>query len=497
MKHWRLVSLRIGLVLCGVLICAFAFFAAIRPGMAKPASNLIVDSAADNTLPWNGCTLREAILSANQDYAGTSGCGDGEGEDTIEFWSSITTPIVLLSDLPAILDDTNIEGQHLVGSSPVSQTIDGNGHAIFVVSGEHQLYLHALVLTNASGNGAVYSHAGVVTLEDCELSHNSSQFCGALSKGNGALNISDSKFIQNTSAGTGGAFCTSNTSVDIRRTLFDHNASNNSNGGAINHSTGPLSIDECIFTGNTAGYGGGLASANAPVTITHSTFSGNQASTNGGALYFNDTSQASQVKIIASTFDNNLAGERGGGIYNGSGLTAVSSTLFITNTTVFSNSAGQYGAGLYHSSYGYMTVTHTTVANNGPSNGISFYRDLAFNNSIIANNYPINCSGLVSIVENGHNMQFGYLLGVEDHNCGATIPFADPRLGPLGNYGGATETMMLLYGSQARDQIPSAGGCGVGVSSDQRGEARPAGSACDIGAYEGEVSGVMLPMIKR
>ena len=52
--------------------------------------------------------------------------------------------------------------------------------------------------------------------------------------------------------------------------------------------------------------------------------------------------------------------------------------------------------------------------------------------------------------------------------------------GPLANYGGPTATMALLPGSPAID----AGISVAGVTTDQRGIARPQGSAPDIGAFE-------------
>ena len=51
---------------------------------------------------------------------------------------------------------------------------------------------------------------------------------------------------------------------------------------------------------------------------------------------------------------------------------------------------------------------------------------------------------------------------------------ADPRLGPLQDNGGPTDTEALLVGSPA---IDAGGTCGM---LDQRGTTRPRGSSCDI-----------------
>jgi hypothetical protein len=60
------------------------------------------------------------------------------------------------------------------------------------------------------------------------------------------------------------------------------------------------------------------------------------------------------------------------------------------------------------------------------------------------------------------------------------IIITDPKLGPLGNYGGFTQTIPLLPGSSAID----AGDDTTCPTTDQRGVSRPQGAHCDIGAYE-------------
>ena len=82
------------------------------------------------------------------------------------------------------------------------------------------------------------------------------------------------------------------------------------------------------------------------------------------------------------------------------------------------------------------------------------------------------CEG--TITDGGHNISFP----------GATCPgtVADPKLGPLQNNGGPTVTEAIAAGSPAVDAVPASGaGC---EPTDQRGVLRPAGAACDSGAFE-------------
>jgi hypothetical protein len=78
-----------------------------------------------------------------------------------------------------------------------------------------------------------------------------------------------------------------------------------------------------------------------------------------------------------------------------------------------------------------------------------------------------------------------------DDSCGfiaaGDLQNTDPKLRPLQNNGGPTLTHALLPGSPAIDAAPLASCVDAQANplvADQRGETRPQGGACDIGAYE-------------
>ena len=61
-----------------------------------------------------------------------------------------------------------------------------------------------------------------------------------------------------------------------------------------------------------------------------------------------------------------------------------------------------------------------------------------------------------------------------------------PQIGPLLNNGGPIKTHLPFTNSIVLDQVPvGIQGCGLSISTDQRGEPRPQNSACDIGSVEG------------
>jgi len=109
---------------------------------------------------------------------------------------------------------------------------------------------------------------------------------------------------------------------------------------------------------------------------------------------------------------------------------------------------------------------------------------LTVQNCIIANSgYGGEVSG--TVIDGGYNIcsdNTASFSGTGSRNN------TDPLLGPLSNNGGPTATMVLLAGSPGLDVIPS----GYFPAVDQRGVARPQGSAGDIGAVEGNKNVVPL-----
>ncbi len=202
----------------------------------------------------------------------------------------------------------------------------------------------------------------------------------------------------------------------------------------------------------------------------------------GGGIYNN-----AELNLTNSTVSRNFT-RFGGGIYN-------TGTLNLTNSTVSGNSASTEAGGIFND--GTLNLTNSTVSRNStrlPSNtyaggGINNSGTLNLTNSIIADNTGMNClDNFSTINDNGYNL-------VEDGTCisASTSISGDPKLGALADNGGPTFTHALLFGSIALD----AGDCsGDSIDKDQRGEPRPQGSGCDIGAYEGFIPDTTPPVIK-
>jgi predicted outer membrane repeat protein len=376
---------------------------------------------------------------------------------------------------------------------------------------------HAMVIGDVAEGGAISAERG-------------------FSVGSGALNVSDSTFLNNQAsggaegAGIGGAVACTGLSVtcEVRDSAFVGNSSNQ--GGAVLLSgemnrvvrsvfignsasgTGPggsqagfggalsggnpvsvsvvgsaLEVVDSFFSNNTAGGAGAVSSSNSVVAITGSTFSGNLALRgHGGAAVLG----GGAVRVVNSTFSGNSAIE-GGGAIDAPGVSIHGNHYEFSNITINGNQA-RFGGGIV-----------------GPSQG-GVGGIMELRNSIVAGNIngdgtAPDCSGPVN--SQGHNLvgnSTGCMItaGVGDQLGTAAMPI-DPLLGDLLDNGGITAgsnvggqtpmvipTLALRIGSpaiDAGDPAPpgSGGGSTACEAADQRGIARPVGPLCDIGAFEG------------
>lgn len=245
-------------------------------------------------------------------------------------------------------------------------------------------------------------------------------------------------------------------------------AANSGFGGAI-YNGGITTAERCTFSGNAATYGGGICNAsNATLTVNDSTFTvdsaltGNSAGLYGGAIF-----SSSLLTVNGCTFDRNSSDFEGGGIYSD-----FSSTLAITNSTFTGNNALFFGGAIFNGSPRMSLGSSTLVGNSAVRIGGGIYNDFfgtpssSIQNSIVTQN----------TAPEGENI-FGPWSGSNNFTSG------DPRLSPLGNFGGFTKTMPPLPDSPAID----AGGATL-LLTDQRGQPRILRAALDIGAFESPIS---------
>jgi hypothetical protein len=269
-----------------------------------------------------------------------------------------------------------------------------------------------------------------------------------------------------------------------------------------------LTLITSTVSGNIAstGSGGGILNYGY-ITITNSTISLNQAigaSSAAGGIY-----NAGGLTINNSTINGNqitISNGGGGGIY-----TVSSITMTLTNVTISGNSsnpAGNGWGGGILSSDTPAILSHVTIANNSTgSNGGGGIRTtgnaiFSIRNTLIAGNMSSSggpdCEPGATIYSEDYNLIQNPSSCILSGTTTNTITGVSPKLSGLASWGGPTLTHGLILGSPALDHIPNGtNGCGTTYTTDQRNFLRPQNTNCDIGAFEGVLSGIYLPLVLR
>ena len=372
---------------------------------------------------------------------------------------------------------------------------------------------------NKTGDdGGGLNNLNVAEIRGSDFTNNASERGAGVASTDGTVEISDSTLIDNQAKGQGGA-------------IFNFGSSPGSS---------PMEIVACEIKNNGAEVGGGIASTEGATIITDTTISGNKSENEGGGIYNNgwmevylstifgnDAStlgggihSTGEIIVTDSTFEANLASADGGGLntydkatvtgstfvdntaFRGGGLASVGGDTLLTNNTFSANTATNSGGGIFNmgpligsiSSGGSLQANHVTVAyNSAPAGGgiATTGGLLKIKNSIVAlNGKGSDCLTVsVDISAVAENMD-------SDGSCIGFTLKDDPLVDTLMNNGGPTNTHALKTGSPALDAAPDCTTlAGASLSFDQRGQPRPGGLICDLGAYEDTV-GVPLPKIQ-
>jgi hypothetical protein len=224
-------------------------------------------------------------------------------------------------------------------------------------------------------------------------------------------------------------------------------------GGGIFVQSGTLLLQKSTVSGNTGTHGGGIA-ANGIAQLIGVTVSGNTGSsgrlTRGGGIA---TSATGGLLLSNSTVSGNTAAHQAGTASRGGGIHSAGA-LAIIASTIAGNSAAE-GGGLY-----------VVPAPNGAATSLQ--------NSLLSHGAGGVCGGP------GLGVLNATATVVSDDTCQFEDPSnlqgVNPRIGPLADNGGPTDTHALLANSPA---IGRAGSC---ATFDQRVLDRVA--PCDAGAYE-------------
>ena len=377
-----------------------------------------------------------------------------------------------------------------------NQTPGGSGGALF---------------NQADNEGESNPQLVNVKFEDNTAEYNGgAMYNNGLNSGDSSPVIVNGTFLNNTAGNSGGAiYNNGNHGRSSGAFLLSQFSLNQADyGGAVYNSGQDLGMSNPVFSdvtfiSNVANYDGGAVysagwnSGQSQPVINKVTFKSNMA-IQGGALFLHDSAALGTAQISNSTFDQNSAVD-GGALYNdGENGTA---HPMITNTTFYGNSALDNGGAIHNngengdSSPDLLNVTFSgnqanygaAMFSTGGLNGVSsptMRHIIMWGNTATTEGNTIYHSQAESTIDDSI-IEYGCPnVGFGNTNC-TNIIDQDPLLGTLADNGGFSRTMLPATNSPAID----AGDNSYCPGDDQRGESRPKGAACDIGAVEVDTQG--------
>ena len=411
------------------------------------------------------------------------------------------------------------------------------GGAVLMQGGSDLTLTRTMMADNQAGiGGAVVAVGGDVTIVDATFSTNVSALFGGAAwiDSSPAVSITGSTFTGNVSgmvccgsanvAGAGGALALTNersvpgaqaTIADSTFTGNDAREGPNGGGvgGAIAAGTG-VTISGSVVDDNGSTltqYGGGIAIIDAGdgSSIVNSSITGNRALLGGGGVW---VGPEGRLLIESTTVSGNTVSDPAG---LGGGILAfdTAADLDLVNVTVSGNTSTVGGGGIHiapeppgpdpcppkigcrRADFAQnplaASLHHVTVVGNEGDAGIdvtSTVATLSLRSTLVADNDTLNC-GPQRISSAGFNLE-------DRDECPLTqasdLPSTPPGIGALADNGGAAQgangtgvgfTHALTDTSAALD-VADPAGCPNPVGVDERGQTRPSGGGCDIGAFE-------------
>lgn len=426
-------------------------------------------------------TVNNSIISGNStnQFSNPSfGGGIFSSEGTLTLNSSIVNNNTVNLRGGGIYNFGSNAKMTLNDSTVSSNSAGSGGGGITNNTSEFMILNNSTVHGNsAQDGGGILSISGITSLDNATISGNSAYAGGAIFNAHNSILELDGSTISGNAGSDGGGILNLNT-VTINNSVVHGNSANNVGGGIFNIGNGSLTLDGSTISGNSAGNEGGGIMTSIPVTINYSTISGNSASRGGGISNANET-----TTVNNSTISGNSAGSEGGGIMT-------FGTMLLNNSTVSGNSTPGVGGGINNAG-GILTANNSTISSNTAAvdgGGLINFGTASLNNSILANSNRQDCVLANGTINASHSLienNLGCINGTSTSN-----KTGDPRLGPLRNNGGPTETHALLPGSSAINMgdnslIPLDSN-NVPFSFDQRGDGFPRiiNGIVDMGAFE-------------
>jgi hypothetical protein len=531
-------------VLSILLVTALIILAQVTPiPVAYAVATIVVNTDLDADPPdADGlCSVREAIINANDNAATFADCVAGEDDEDVVFLDLPNgTEITLVSNLPDPTESVAIEGREYVVQIDLEFGTDGidvaNGVTLTLrniyIDGDDDngdpipdntievdsggiLILERVELSKGDGSiggtiynqgeisgefvqifngfsddegGAIYNDdGGIINLSICGIFNNQANDEGGAIFNEGTLYLHECELSFNFSSTDGGAIFNQGT-AEITDSYFDDNDALGYGGALAHVPNATTTLDQVVFNSNAADFGGGVAVPPAPVTLT------------AGRAPIPNTLQINQ-----GYFTNNTATLDGSNVYS-SGSSVVIAHSFFDMTT--GSSVASYGGvtSIYNTSFyindtavlaagsGLVQVTHSSFYENSVGIRTIDNVDLTLTDSIFqdqsaACNFTSSTPPAIQGTNLSDDATCGFGTGDNTANLGINVEFSDG--------GGFGPTLTIIASSPAVDAATGVSPLDVvdldndsnrieDAPFDGRGDGfvRLSGAARDSGAFE-------------
>ena len=494
------------------------------------------DDPTPNGCDVDGCSLREAIIAAND---------DNSENHTIQLTGGLTYTLSISGDVfsgPVIIEDQEIgldefstndeEGALKIlntdrtiriestGGGMAEIDADGTG-PVFMILDETVAELDGLEITGgdtSKGGGLIVAYNESLTITNSLITGNIARSRAAgMDVYGGNVVIEDSEISLNESISDGVPLAGA---MSLDRAPLYQEVTTIAELQDIEWVQSNVTIRRSDVSNNTAEVGGAFDITRSTLNVIESTVSGNRAYARGAGFYI---SRGAIVNIDRSTISGNIARDEEGDSGRGAGIMVIgiqdsdeAAEVFIINSTISGNDAGGAGAGILVDRFGAKTVNiiNTTITGNTGSfttaGGVQAYGGtLNIANSIIANqaagdDCQISDGGVSSgeplvYTSLGHNLE-------SETSCDFTetgdLQNLEPFLGPLQDNGGpvfthalSTDPLSPAINAGSNSLYTNADG-DLSNDSDANGNDRVydfgSGGIIDIGAFELQQEGTVV-----
>lgn len=227
----------------------------------------------------------------------------------------------------------------------------------------HKVRIENCLFTYNSAGGSEAPSGGAVHIAWSNVKFSGNTFTHNYAMGGGAIHMhgSSPEFVQNTfsnnSSETGGAIVVEGDSEpNFTNDVFEYNHAIIQGGGVMCWEPSLTLFDNTEFTGNMAFWGGAIGMVNCDVHIDHSEFTENYSTGLGGAI----GSDFSLLTINNSIFTGDTASMSGA-------IHAYFDSLYISNCSFYNNKSDFGGA--IHSDMSHIEIAGTNFIGNTANNG--------------------------------------------------------------------------------------------------------------------------------